>query len=166
MRLVELDGRRIASKGPLDGIGVVGSADADEDGDEAVALAEADDGELPGCKLDAEVLIYEVEECAGDAEEDGLGGGVPGAVEFVGEVGVVNGKVQGGGGGKGRRGRRRRRVMVWGIHGREDEEVAVEEEEKRMDGRREGWRFKWRAGLAEHELSRVASAGRCRGAQV
>lgn len=65
MRVVQLDGSFVFHQRPLDLIG-----DTGEDGDDVIALAETDDGEIAASELDAVVLVDEVENGAGDLDED------------------------------------------------------------------------------------------------
>ena len=65
MRVVQLDGSFVFHQRPLDLIG-----DTGENGDDVIALAETDDGEIAASELDAVVLVDEVENGAGDLDED------------------------------------------------------------------------------------------------
>ena len=69
MRVVEFHGGGVLRERPLDLVG-----DARVHGDGVVALPETDHGEVAACELDAVVLVDEVEDRAGDPEEDFLGG--------------------------------------------------------------------------------------------
>ena len=65
MRVVQLDGSFVFHQRPLDLI-----SDTGEDGDDVIALSETDDGEIAASELDAVVLVDEVENGAGDLDED------------------------------------------------------------------------------------------------
>jgi len=69
VRIIDFHGGLILCQRPLDLFG-----DARVHGDGVVSLPEADDGKITARKLDAVVLIDEVEDRTGDAEEDLLGG--------------------------------------------------------------------------------------------
>lgn len=122
--VIELDSGLIEGEGPLD----ESVADAGEDGEGVVALAEAGEGEVAGGEFDAAVGVDEVEERAGDADEGFLDGRreesllvvvvVVGGVgeEVLDEIGHVEGRVEGRGGG-GRGGSGTGRGVEGGIEG-------------------------------------------------
>lgn len=91
MRVVELDGGFVLGERPLDLVG-----NASVDGDDVLALAETNDGEVAARELDAVFTVNEVEDGAGDLDEDIFGGGRrSGGAAVVGEeifdeVAVVN----------------------------------------------------------------------------
>lgn len=65
MTLIELDGGQVLGQGPLDLV-----VDSGEHGDDVLALAEEDNGEIAARELDAVVLVDQVEDGAGDGEDD------------------------------------------------------------------------------------------------
>lgn len=69
MRVIDLDSGLVLRQGPLDLV-----SDSRIDGNKALALAKADDGEVAAGELDAAVLVDEVEDGAGDLDEDLFGG--------------------------------------------------------------------------------------------
>ena len=103
VRVVNLDGDLVFCQRPLD------LADDGVGGDDVLVLPEADGGEVPAGELDAVLLVDEVEDGAGDGDEDLLGrcrrcggGGVAAAAgvvlreEVLDEVADVDGGVEGG----------------------------------------------------------------------
>lgn len=65
MTLIELDGGQVLGQGPLDLV-----VDSGEHGDDVLALAEEDHGEIAARELDAVVLVDQVEDGARDGEDD------------------------------------------------------------------------------------------------
>lgn len=65
MTLIELDGGQVLGQGPMDLV-----VDPGEHGDDVLALAEEDNGEIAARELDAVVLVDQVEDGAGDGEDD------------------------------------------------------------------------------------------------
>lgn len=90
MGVVDFDGGLVLGEWPLDLVG-----DAGVDGDGVVALVETCDGEVAGSELDAVFSVDEVEDGAGDLEENLFGGFRWGGGRTTGSVGGGGGDVVG-----------------------------------------------------------------------